>query len=177
MKPSPRQIIIALAVAATACTNLLLLEGEIFLLIDSGIKATNADAVFVLAGSYKKDKERIAEGTALLSQGIGKVLILSLRHPAIDWPWVVQWVVQYFGLREDLSVNKVLIGRSTPEDEPIKDKFGGTCVESLKTVQIMEGLNLTSAIIVNSAYHTQRAQMAFNEYRPSSRIEFYYHPV
>lgn len=173
MKPHRRKIIISLAVAATACVILFLLEGEKFLLIDSGIKGNNADAVVVLAGSYKEDKERLAEGTALLSQGKGKVLILPLRHPAIDWPWVVD----YFGLQKNLPENKVLIGRSTPEDEPIIDKFGGTYVEALKAVQIMEALNLKSAIIVSSAYHMRRAQMAFNRYRSSSRIEFYYHPV
>ncbi len=77
----------------------------------------------------------------------------------------------------NLPENQVLIGRSTPEDEPIIEKFGGTYVEARKTVQIMEKLNLTSAIIVSSAYHMRRAQMAFDRYRPSTRIEFYYHPV
>jgi uncharacterized SAM-binding protein YcdF (DUF218 family) len=173
MKPHRRKIIIVLVVAVTVCVVLFLLEGEKFLRIDSGLRGTNADAVVVLAGSYKEDRERIAEGTALLSQGKGSVLILPLRHPAIDWPWVVQ----YFGLQEDLPENHVLIGRSTPEDEPIIEKFGGTYVEALKTVQIMEALGLKSAIIVSSAYHMRRAQMAFNRYRPATRIEFYYHPV
>lgn len=173
MMPRHRKIILALVLVAAVCAILFLVKGEDFLRINREIKGGHTDAVVVLAGSYKEDKERIAKGTALIQQGKGQILILPLRHPAIDWPWVVQ----YFGLRDELPENLVLIGRSTPEDEPIIEKFGGTYVEARKTVQIMQKLNLTSAIIVSSAYHMRRAQMAFDRYRPSTQIEFYYHPV
>ena len=171
--PRHRIIIVVLGLAVTVCVILFLAKGEEFLRINSDIKGEYTDAVVVLAGSYKEDKERISEGTALIHQGKGQLLILPLRHPAIDWPWVVQ----YFDLIDELPENQVLIGRSTPEDEPIIEKFGGTYVEARKTVQIMQKLNLTSAIIVSSAYHMRRAQMAFDRYRPSTRIKFYYHPV
>ena len=168
-----RIIIIALILAFAASVFLFLLEGERFLRIDSEIKSGHTDAVVVLAGSYKEDRKRISEGSSLIRQGKGRVLILPLRHPAIDWPWVVK----YFDLQEGLPEKQVVIGRSTPDDEPIIDKFGGTYVEALKTVQIMQQLNLNSAIIVSSAYHMRRAQMAFESYRTSTRIAFYYHPV
>ena len=168
-----RKIIVVLALAAIVCVILFLVKGEEFLRVNSEIKREHTDAVVVLAGSYKEDRERITKGTALIQQGKGQLLILPLRHPAIDWPWVVQ----YFGLKNALPENQVFIGRSTPEDEPIIEKFGGTYVEARKTVQVMQKLNLKSAIIVSSAYHMRRAQMAFDRYRPSTGIEFYYHPV
>ena len=173
MKTRYRKILTTLAVIAAICVCLFLFKGEKFLRIDSKIGDISADAVVVLAGSYKEDKERIAEGTDLIRQGKGNVLILPLRHPAIDWPWVVQ----YFDLRQDLPENQVHIGRSTPKDEPIIEKFGGTYVEAHKSVEILQKLALKSAIIVSSAYHMRRAQMAFDRYRSSARIEFYYHPV
>lgn len=173
MKTHYRYIILALFLVFAASVAVFLVEGERFLHIDSNIKNGTTDAVVVLAGSYKEDKRRIAEGSSLIRRGKGRVLILPLRHPAIDWPWVVQ----YFDLQEDLSESQVVIGRSTPDDEPIIDKFGGTYVEAFKTVQIMQQLGLDSAIIVSSAYHMRRAQMAFESYRPSTQFEFYYHPV
>jgi hypothetical protein len=173
MKTRYHKIFTTLAVTVAVCIFLFLLKGEKFLRIDSKIGDINADAVVVLAGSYKEDKERIAEGAALIRRDKGNVLILPLRHPAIDWPWVVQ----YFNLRQDLPEHQVHIGRSTPKDEPIIEKFGGTYVEAYKTVKIMQNLALRSAIIVSSAYHMRRAQMAFDRYRSSTRIEFYYHPV
>ena len=173
MKTHYRKIFTTLAVTFAVCGFLFLLKGENFLRIDSNIGDINADAVVVLAGSYKEDKERIAEGADLIRQGKGNVLILPLRHPAIDWPWVVQ----YFDLRRDLPEHQVHIGRSTPKDEPIIEKFGGTYVEAHKTVEILQKLALKSAIIVSSAYHMRRAQMAFDRYRSATRIDFYYHPV
>ena len=173
MKTRYVNILVTLAVAVAVCAFLFLLKGEKFLRIASNIGDINTDAVVVLAGSYKEDKKRIAEGTALIRQGKGNVLILPLRHPAINWPWVVQ----YFDLKGNLSESQVYIGRSTPLDEPIIERFGGTYVEAQKTVEIMQRLALKSAIIVSSAYHMRRAQMAFDRYRSSTQIEFYYHPV
>ena len=127
----------------------------------------------MLAGSAKEDKGRIEEGSALIRQGKGRYLILPLRHSAIDWPWAVQ----YYGLHEALPEDKVLIGRSTEIDEPLIDRFGGTYVEAIKTVRIMRDLDLTSAIIVSSAFHMRRAKIAFEQFRQPGRLEFYYHPV
>lgn len=149
------------------------LAGEKFLRVKSDSRSQKADAVVVLAGSPKEDKGRIEEGSALIRQGKGRYLILPLRHSAIEWPWAVQ----YYGLHEALPEDKVLIGRSTKIDDPLIERFGGTYVEAIKTVRIMRDLDLTSAIIVSSAYHMRRAQMAFELFRQPGRLEFYYHPV
>ncbi len=66
MKPRRRKIIIALVLQPLSAPFSFCVKGEEFLRIDSGIKGGHTDAVVVLAGSYKEDKERIAEGTALL---------------------------------------------------------------------------------------------------------------
>lgn len=149
------------------------LAGEKFLRVKSDSRSQKADAVVVLAGSPKEDKGRIEEGSALIRQGKGRYLILPLRHSAIEWPWAVQ----YYGLHEALPEDKVLIGRSTKIDDPLIERFGGTYVEAIKTVRIMRDLDLTSAIIVSSAYHMRRAQIAFEQFRQPGRLEFYYHPV
>lgn len=149
------------------------LTGEKFLRVKSDSRGQRADAVVVLAGSPKEDKGRIEEGSVLIRQGKGRYLILPLRHSAIDWPWAVQ----YYGLHKALPEDKVLIGRSTKIDEPLIDRFGGTYVEAIKTVRIMRDLDFTSAIIVSSAYHMRRAQIAFEQFRQPGRFEFYYHPV
>ncbi len=173
MQKRRRYIPPMLMAAAIVGIVLFLLKGEEYLRIDSDAVEGRTDAVVVLAGSYKEDRERIEEGTMMVRNGKGKYLILPLRHPAIDWPWVVE----YFSLKEDLPDNRVLIGRSTPEDEPMIDKFGGTYVEARKTVGIMQRLGLKTAIVVSSAYHMRRAQMAFTKNQSAARMTFYYHPV
>lgn len=172
-KKTRRKIVIAVFLLAGVFVIIFFLAGEKFLRIESDTQSQRADAVVVLAGSAKEDKGRIQEGSALIRQGKGRYLILPLRHSAIDWPWAVQ----YYGLHEALPEDKVLIGRSTKMDEPLIDRFGGTYVEAIKTVRIMCDLDLTSAIIVSSAYHMRRAQIAFEQFRQPGRFEFYYHPV
>lgn len=172
-KKTRRKISIAVFLCAGLLVFIFFLAGEKFLRVQSDSGSQKCDAVVVLAGLAKEDKQRIEEGSALIRQGKGSYLILPLRHSAIDWPWAVQ----YYGLHEALPEDKVLIGRSTATDEPLIDRFGGTYVEALKTVRIMRDLDLTSAIIVSSAYHMRRAQIAFERFRQPGRLEFYYHPV
>lgn len=168
-----RNIFIAVCLGTVFLLGTFFLGGEKFLRVDSDAPDQQTDAVVVLAGLAKEDKERIEAGSALLRQGKGAILILPLRHAAIDWPWTVR----HYGLHDALPEDKVFIGRSTPLDDPLIDRFGGTYVEALKTVRIMGDLNLTSAIIVSSAYHMRRAQIAFEQFSRPGRFEFYYHPV
>lgn len=168
-----RKTIIGVLAFTAIAVGLFLAKGEKFLRIESDDQNRRADAVVVLAGAFKEDKERIEAGTALMRQGKGTYLILPLRHAAVSW----QWTVEYYGLRSDLPDARVLIGRSTLSDEPLINRFGGTYVEARKTVQIMRELDLRSAIIVSSAYHMRRAQMAFEQLRRSAGLDFYYHPV
>jgi uncharacterized SAM-binding protein YcdF (DUF218 family) len=172
-KITHRKIVIGVFLCAGLLVFIFFLAGERFLRVKSDYQGQRADAVVVLAGSPKEDKGRIEEGSALIRQGEGRYLILPLRHSAIDWPWAVE----YYGLQEALPEDKVLIGRSTKIDEPLIDRFGGTYVEAIKTVRIMRDLGLTSAIIVSSAYHMRRAQIAFEQFRQPGRLQFYYHPV
>ncbi|MGD2010542.1 MAG: YdcF family protein [Desulfobacterales bacterium] len=172
-KKTHRKIFIAGFLFVTLLVFIFFLAGETFLRIESDSQNQRADAVVVLAGSPKEDKGRIEEGSALIRQGKGRYLILPLRHSAIDWPWAVQ----HYGLQAALAEDKVLIGRSTKTDEPLIDRFGGTYVEAIMTVRIMRDLDLASAIIVSSAYHMRRAQIAFEQFRQPGRFEFYYHPV
>jgi uncharacterized SAM-binding protein YcdF (DUF218 family) len=172
-KKTHRKIFIAGFLFAGLLVFIFFLAGEKFLRIESDSQNQRTDAVVVLAGSAKEDKGRIEEGSALIREGKGRYLILPLRHSAIDWPWAVQ----YYGLHEALPEDKVLIGRSTKIDESLIDQFGGTYVEAIKTVRIMRDLDLTSAIIVSSAYHMRRAKIAFEQFRQPGRFEFYYHPV
>lgn len=172
-KKTHRKILIGVFLFAGLLAFIFFLAGEKFLRVKSDSRSQKADAVVVLAGSPKEDKGRIEEGSALIRQGKGRYLILPLRHSAIEWPWAVQ----YYGLHEALPEDKVLIGRSTKIDDPLIERFGGTYVEAIKTVRIMRDLDLTSAIIVSSAYHMRRAQMAFEQFRQPGRLEFYYHPV
>ncbi len=173
LKQKHRNIFIVLCLCAGLLVGIFCLRGEKFLRVESDAPGRKTDAVVVLAGLAKEDKERIEAGSALLRQGKGGLLILPLRHAAIDWPWAVR----HYGLQDALPDDKVFIGRSTPTDEPLIDRFGGTYVEAIKTVRIMGDLNLTSAIIVSSAYHMRRAQIAFEQFSRPGRFEFYYHPV
>lgn len=173
LKTTPRKILTAVFFCAGLLVFVFFLKGEEFLRVKSDSHRQKTDAVVVLAGLPKEDKMRIEEGSALIRQGNGIYLILPLRHAAIDWPWAVQ----HYGLHQALPPDRVFIGRSTPADDPLIERFGGTYVEAIKTVCIMRDQALTSAVIVSSAYHMRRAQMAFERFRQPGRLEFYYHPV
>jgi uncharacterized SAM-binding protein YcdF (DUF218 family) len=150
-----------------------LVEGEAFLKVSSDLHGIQADAIVVLAGAAGEDNLRVAEGNALFRRGIGKYLILPLRHPAFKW----RWAVETYNLSNPVHRSKILIGRALKDEKQIIYDYGGTYLEALKTIQIMKRRQLRSAIIISSAYHMRRVRVAFKNADRQNSFTFYYHPV
>ena len=177
MKFGKRRIIrisIVILTAALGAVILFLSFGERFLRIVKDDPQTNAGAVVTLAGTpLTEDNQRIREGIRLYQQGRGRYLILPLRHTTFKW----SWAVDNYKLEQSIPDAHLLIGRSTPPDDPVIAQYGGTYVEAKKTVGIMRQHGIQSAIVVSSAYHMRRAEIAFEQCAKGYDLQFYYHPV
>jgi len=152
---------------------LFLFEGENFLSIADDISSLHADAVVILAGGPREDKQRILEGVDLLRRGKVRYVILPLRHKSFTW----SWVVKNYRLGRNISESSVFIGGFPDGDRRLDNPYGGTYIEAQNTVQIMHQHQLRSAIIVSSSYHMRRSKLAFESARIQLSPRFYYHPV
>jgi len=165
----------AVALMVTLCVVVIFsVFGERFLRIDNDGLRANADAVIVLAGiPLTEDSQRIREGTKLYHQGRGRYLILPLRHPTFKW----SWAVTNYKLERPIPDTRLLIGRESPQNEQLIAQYGGTYVEAQKSVEIMRQHRIQSAIIVSSAFHMRRVEIAFEQCAKGYDLQFYYHPV
>lgn len=162
----------ALVVLIGLSVAVFLTGGEAFLRINSDEGDLAADAIVILAGATGEDNLRVIEGNRLFQQGRGRFVILPLRHPTFKW----NWAIKNYDLEDPVPVSKVLIGRSLQKDQQLITDYGGTFLEALKTVKIMEDHRLSSAIVISSSYHMRRVRVAFNKANRQS-LQFYYHPV
>ena len=168
-----RLVFVKVPVLLVLCSVLLfLIEGEAFLCVESDNGGINADAIVVLAGAAGEDNLRVAEGNALYRKGRGRFVILPLRHPTFKW----RWAIENYDLIQPVPDSKVLIGHTLPDDKQVIFDYGGTFLEALKTIQIMESHGLRSAIVISSAYHMRRVRVAFENANYRS-FQFFYHPV
>lgn len=165
----------AVALMVTLCVVVIFsVFGERFLRIDNDGLRANADAVIVLAGiPLTEDSQRIREGTKLYHQGRGRYLILPLRHPTFKW----SWAVTNYKLERPIPDTRLLIGRESPQNEQLIAQYGGTYVEAQKSVEIMRQHRIQSAIIVSSAFHMRRVEIAFEQCAKGYDLQLYYHPV
>ena len=118
---------------------------------------TGIDSIVVLTG----DKFRISRGMEILSNGIGKKLLLS-------------------------GVNKNINLINIKNEFPKYDKFFQCCVDidnissntfqnSKQTFLWLEKNNYDSVLIVSSDYHLPRTKLEFNRFLDKKKI--YFHPV
>jgi len=150
-----------------------LVWGNDFLSMEPGQLGEKADLAVVLAGGPAEDRERVLVAVDLVQAEEARVLLLPVRHRALDWPWFVR----RYRIKAHLSEDRVLIGReegSTSESWP---DLGGTFAEARKTLEIMRQNNFCSAIIVSSNYHMRRARLAFERANQDPDLVFYFHPV
>jgi hypothetical protein len=147
--------------------------GNDFLSMEPGQIGEKADLAVVLAGAPPEDRERVLVAVDLVQAEEARMLLLPVRHRAIDWPWFVR----RYRIKAHLLENRVLIGReegSKPESWP---DLGGTFAEARKTLEIMRQHHFSSAIIVSSTYHMRRARLAFERANQDPALVFYFHPV
>jgi len=159
---------VALVGAVAFCT-----WGDEFLRIEPGLPAERADAAVVLAGPPDEDRERVLVAVDLVHADEAGLLLLPLRHRALDW----NWFVRKYRIRPYLPEEQVVIGH---EDGPAgagRIALGGTYAEAKKTIEIMQQQGLHSAVIVSSSYHMRRARLAFERANTDPELVFYFHPV
>jgi uncharacterized SAM-binding protein YcdF (DUF218 family) len=147
--------------------------GNDFLSMEPGQIGDKADLAVVLAGAPPEDRERLLVAVDLVQAEEARMLLLPVRHRAIDWPWFVR----RYRIKAHLPEDRVLIGReegSKPESWP---DLGGTFAEARKTLEIMRHHRFSSAIIVSSNYHMRRARLAFERANQDPSLVFYFHPV
>jgi hypothetical protein len=96
-----------------------------------------------------------------------------LRHPTFKW----SWAVTNYKLERPIPDTRLLIGRESPQNEQLIAQYGGTYVEAQKSVEIMRQHRIQSAIIVSSAFHMRRVEIAFEQCAKGYDLQLYYHPV
>ena len=93
----------------------------------------SVDAVVVLAGGPKHDRQRLVRGITLVRQGRAHYLILPLRDPALDW----QALQKIYTLNSEIPPERVLIGRPGRKHSRLSAMSGGTFAEAMNTAEIM----------------------------------------
>jgi uncharacterized SAM-binding protein YcdF (DUF218 family) len=150
-----------------------LVWGDDFLGMEPGPLGDNADVVVVLAGSPPEDRERVLVAVDLVQAGAARVLLLPVRHRALEW----SWFSRRYRIKARLPEDRVVIGHEEgPRSETWPD-LGGTFAEARKTLEIMRQRHWRSAIIVSSTYHMRRARLAFERASQDPTLVFYFHPV
>lgn len=133
----------------------------LYLLISfiEGIKGYNAvekeaEAIVVLTGG----QGRAEEGLSLLRKGAAKLLILS-------------------GVHEDADIDSIFMFKISPSERGgiILEKGSRSTYENAVEVKkLLEEKNISSIVLITSAYHMKRADYIFRKVLPPSvRIEPY----
>lgn len=147
--------------------------GNEFLCIEPGLPTERVDVAVVLAGPPDEDRERVLVAVELVQAEEARLLLLPVRHRALEWPWFVR----KYRIRTPVPDERVIIGREETSKSRSWADPGGTFAEAKKTVEIMHQHGLRSAVVVSSGYHTRRAALAFQRASPDSGLVFYFHPV
>jgi uncharacterized SAM-binding protein YcdF (DUF218 family) len=150
-----------------------LLWGNEFLSMEPGQLVEKADLAVVLAGAPPEDRERVLVAVDLVQAEEARMLLLPVRHRALDW----SWFVRKYRIKAHLPEDRVLIGREESPRPASWFDLGGTFAEARKTLEIMREHDLHSAIIVSSSYHMRRARLAFERANQDPALVFYFHPV
>ena len=166
------RVVACIAAVAALVTVSFCTWGDRFLRIEPGLPAERVDAAVVLAGPPDEDRERVLVAVDLVQAEEARLLLLPLRHRALEWPWFVR----KYRIRSYLPEDRVVIGR---EDGPrnARTGLGGTFAEAKKTIEIMQQQGLRSAVIVSSSYHMRRARLAFDRANRNPELVFFFHPV
>jgi len=133
----------------------------------------SVDAVVVLAGGPKHDRQRLVRGITLVRQGRAQYLILPLRDPALGW----QTLQKLYALNSEIPTERVLIGRPGRKHSRLSAMSGGTFAEAMNTAEIMRAHGLHSALVVSSDYHMRRVQLAFSRVIPKGSLAIAFEPV
>ena len=147
--------------------------GNDFLCIEQGLPAQRVDVAVALAGPPDEDRERVLVAVDLLQAEEADLLLLPVRHRALEW----SWFVRKYRIRTPLPEDRVIIGREENSKGRSWPDPGGTFAEARKTIEIMRRHNLSSAVVVSSGYHMRRARLAFERANPDLDLVFYFHPV
>ena len=147
--------------------------GNDFLCIEQGLPAQRVDVAVALAGPPDEDRERVLVAVDLLQAEEADLLLLPVRHRALEW----SWFVRKYRIRTPLPEDRVIIGREENSKGRSWPDPGGTFAEARKTIEIMRRHNLRSAVVVSSGYHMRRARLAFERASPDPALVFYFHPV
>lgn len=147
--------------------------GNDFLCIEQGLPAQRVDVAVALAGPPDEDRERVLVAVDLLQAEEADLLLLPVRHRALEW----SWFVRKYRIRTPLPEDRVIIGREENSKGRSWPDPGGTFAEARKTIEIMRRHHLRSAVVVSSGYHMRRARLAFERANPDPDLVFYFHPV
>jgi uncharacterized SAM-binding protein YcdF (DUF218 family) len=148
--------------------------GPDFLCVDDGPPRIPADLVVALAGPASEDGRRVAAGVELVRGEKARILLLPLRHRALEWPWFVR----HYRIREPIGDDRVIVGRVQDPGERAASGVGGTFSEAVRTVEVMRRHRYRTAVIVSSCYHMRRARLAFERARQGdAQLSFHYYPV
>jgi hypothetical protein len=159
--------------AVVALLAAFLIWGNDFLSAGTGPLGIKADLAVALAGAQPEDRERVLMAVDLVQAEAARMLLLPVRHRALEW----SWFVRKYRIRARLPEDRVLIGREENAKSESWPDLGGTFAEARKTLEIMHQHHFHSAIIVSSNYHMRRARLAFERASQDPEIVFYFHPV
>lgn len=128
----------------------------------------------VLAGSPKEeDPVRVIEGVAVFLEKKADYLMFPLRHPRINW----SWLVKKYRIKTTVPREKVLIGRASVKDRQTNEELGGTFTEAGMTIRLMAEKSIKSALVVTSGYHIRRSRLAFERALDGRDFRFCFHGV
>jgi uncharacterized SAM-binding protein YcdF (DUF218 family) len=151
-----------------------LIWGNDFLSMEAGrLGGEKADLAVVLAGAPPEDRERVLVAVDLVQAEEARLLLLPVRHRALEW----SWFVRRYRIRAHLPEDRVMIGREEGSRSESWPDLGGTFAEARKTLAIMREHHFRSAIIISSNYHMRRARLAFERANQDPDLVFYFHPV
>ncbi len=150
-----------------------LIWGNDFLSVETGPLGDKADLAVVLAGAQPEDRERVLMAVDLVQAEEARMLLLPVRHRALEW----SWFVRKYRIKAHLPEDRVLIGREGSPKRGAWPDLGGTFAEASKTLDIMRQHHFRSAIIISSNYHMRRARLAFERANQDPTLVFYFHAV
>jgi uncharacterized SAM-binding protein YcdF (DUF218 family) len=167
------RLAVGIAVAALGGMVVFGVWGNDFLCVEPGLPVHRVDVAVALAGPPDEDRERLMVAVDLVRSNEAGLLLLPVRHRALDWPWFVR----QYRIRTPVTEEQVIIGRNDTSKTRSWLDPGGTFAEAKKTIEIMRRRDLRSAVVVSSAYHTRRVALAFERANSDPGVLFYFHPV
>jgi uncharacterized SAM-binding protein YcdF (DUF218 family) len=126
----------------------------------------NADAILVLSGSAVY-KERAKKAAELYKQGVSSVIIISDDGQRAGWLSGEKGNPRYVELEQ-----RELFTAGIPKDAVIvlPGRVAGTDEEAKSFASKAEELNVTSLLVVTSAYHTRRSLWTFEKILTSKGV-------